>query len=154
MNRKITVWQETADNVRKYREVPAGTMMEKDAVPRDKAMSGDIVFALELLDDAPAAGTDFDAIRVQVRLETAGGDVHDWASLTIAGGAAISDDATGTAALTSDDLVFVDGVAELEVTGTGDFEENDEITVTASEAASALLGYTVDAVDLVITVVA
>ena len=153
MNRKITVWQETADNVRKYREVPAGTMMEKDAVPRDKAMSGDIVFALELLDDAPAAGTDFDAIRVQVRLETAANEVHDWASLTIAGGAAISDNATGTAALASDDLVFVNGIAELKVTGDGSFGGGDEVTVTASEAESALLGYTVDAVDLVITVV-
>ena len=151
MGRMTTVWQETADNVRKYREVPAGTMMEKDAVPRDKAMSGDIAFALELLDDAPAAGDGFDAIRVQVRLETDANEVHDWANLTITGGAAIADNATGTAALTSDDLVFVNGIAELEVTGTGAFEENDEITVTASEAESAMLGYTVDEVVLAIT---
>lgn len=120
-------------------------------VERDKAMAGDMVFAVTAIDDAPAAGTDFDAITVRLELLNAAGDRHTWFNKTITTTAlAVTTAGDGTAAqVPATTCVMENGVGEVEVTGSGTWAENDTFVVEVADAT--ILGYTISAVSETVT---
>ena len=121
---------------------------------RDRAMSGDLAFNVTLKDAAPAAGTGFDAIDLEVTLEDSAGNIHDWfndtvtmtalAVTTVGDGAA-----TQAPALT---CVMENGKGIVSVTGTATWAADDTFTVEV--AGATILGYTVSAANETVTCVA
>ena len=149
---KAQYWDEPTEGIRKFRVSDVGTMATKSASPRDKALSGDLVITVTPDDPAPEPTASAWAQNVTVRLLTAAGELHDWCNMTIANGGTAGDtSALGTAALTSRDVVFVNGVAVLELTGSAHDWLDTETATCAVDLGTNVLGYTIAAVTGTVT---
>ena len=117
--------------------------LKPEIVLRDKAMAGDLVFVVTPATVAPAPTNAAWTRTVVVELKTAAGEVHTWFNKAIANGVSIGDTSTaGTASIPSTTLTFVDGRAEVVVSGTEAAwlaTETDTLTI----AQATILGYTV-----------
>lgn len=110
-----------------------------------KAMSGDLVFSVTPATAAPAPTSSAWTQAIEVELQTAAGENHEWFNGTITTAIAASDTSTaGTATMTSTTLTFVNGRAT--ATLEGDVAAwLDTETATATVAEQTILGYTVAA---------
>jgi len=155
---RVTTKRDVAKNVVGFGSAELKGMAEKNAEPRDAGMSGDIVFSVEPQGDPPKQASAAWSRQVLVKLQTAGGIVHDWFTRTISAKAGIADDSSaGTASLVSNNLVFVNGVAELTVNGSNhEWLEGEVVTITAQECdgANAVMGKTIASVNGTITIAA
>lgn len=112
---------------------------------KDKAMSGDIVWRVSPATVAPVPTAAAWTRTVQVFLETAAGDLHEWFSDAITTGCSIADTSTaGTATIASTTLTVVRGRATITVSGDEAAWLNTE-TDTFTVAEATILGYTVAA---------
>ena len=110
---------------------------------KDSALSGDIVFRVDPATVAPAPTAAAWTRTVQVYVENAVGDLHEWLSKTIT--ISIADTSTaGTASIVSTDLVIEGGRGTVVVSGDeADWLNTETDTLTIAEAT--ILGYTVAA---------
>ena len=111
---------------------------------KDKALSGDIVWRVDPVTVAPVPTAAAWTRTVQVYLETAAGDLHEWFSDAITSGNSIADTGGGTASIVSTVLTIVRGRATVVVSGTEATWANAE-TDTYTVAEATILGYTIAA---------
>ena len=112
---------------------------------KDKAMSGDIVFRVSPATVAPVPTSAAWTRTVQVYLETAVGEVHEWFSDAITSGASIANTSSaGTASIVSTTLTIERGRATIVVSGDAEAWLNTE-TDTLTIAEATILGYTIAA---------
>ena len=110
---------------------------------RDKAMSGDIVFAITPATVAPAPTSAAWTRDVVVEVQDASGNVHTWINQDYAAALAIADTSTaGTASITSTTLSLVNGRAVVTVSGDGVAWLNAE-TDTLTVSNITVMGYTI-----------
>jgi hypothetical protein len=148
----IKAFRETAPNVVKFGEVDLGSMALKRADSRDAALNGDLVITVVPAIAAPAPTAAAWAQKVTVRLLTSDGAPHDWCNMTITNGGTAGDTSSaGTASLTSRDVVFVDGVAELELKGSTHAWLDTETATCEVDLGANVLGYTIAAVTGTVT---
>lgn len=133
----------------------AGLTANQELAMMQKAMSGDIVMVVSP-DTTGTSATDNGFTRdVTVSIETAIGEVHGWVNTTIASKVALtmSETAgTGDATIASTSLILVNGVANITITGTGVWAEDETNTLTIS--AIELCGMSVTGDTSVDTIVA
>lgn len=112
---------------------------------KDKALSGDIVWRVSPTAVAPIPTSAAWTRIVQVYLETAAGELHEWFSDAIATGNSIANTSSaGTATIVSTTLTIVRGRATITVSGDAEAWLNTETdTYTVTEAT--ILGYTIAA---------
>lgn len=110
---------------------------------KDSALSGDIVFRVDPATAAPAPTAAAWTRTVQVYVENAVGDLHEWLTKTIT--ISIADTSTaGTASIVSTDLAIVGGRGTVVVSGDAEaWLDTETDTLTIAEAT--ILGYTVAA---------
>jgi len=111
-----------------------------------KALAGDIVFECSPSAVTPTAPTTSAWTRnVKVYLKSADGLIHNWFNKAVTSGVSIADTSSaGTATIPSTTLTFVDGVANVVVSGSAHAwlaTETDTLTV----AEATILGYTIGA---------
>lgn len=112
---------------------------------KDKAMSGDIVWRVTPATVAPIPTAAAWERTVQVYLETAAGEVHEWFSDAIASGNSIGNTSSaGTATIGATTLTIERGRATITVSGDAEAWLNTE-TDTYTVAEATILGYTVAA---------
>lgn len=111
---------------------------------KDKAMSGDIVWRVDPATVTPVPTAAAWTRTVQVYLETAAGELHEWFSDAIASGNSIADAGGGTATIVSTTLTIERGRATIVVSGDEATWANTE-TDTYTVAEATILGYTVAA---------
>lgn len=112
---------------------------------KDKALSGDIVWRVSPTTVAPVPTAAAWTRTVQIYLETAAGELHEWFSDAIATGNSIADASTaGTASIVSTTLTIVRGRATVVVSG-DEAAWLDTETDTYTVAEATILGYTVAA---------
>ena len=110
---------------------------------RDKAMSGDIVFAITPATVAPAPTSAAWTRDVVVEVQDASGSVHTWINQDYATALAIADTSTaGTASITSTTLSIVNGRAVVTVSGDAVAWLNAE-TDTLTVSNITVMGYTI-----------
>jgi len=110
---------------------------------RDKAMSGDIVFAITPATVAPAPTSAAWTRDVVVEVQDASGNVHTWINQDYAAALAIADTSTaGTASITSTTLSIVNGRAVVTVSGDAVAWLNAE-TDTLTVSNITVMGYTI-----------
>lgn len=108
-----------------------------------KALSADIVFVCTPATATPAPTAAAWTKKVQVTLESASGEVHSWFNRAIATGNSIADTSTaGTATIPSTTLTFVNGVANVTISGDAQAWLNSE-TVTLTVPQATVAGVTV-----------
>lgn len=110
-----------------------------------KGMAGDMVWvATPATVSTPATSAAWTRT-VKITLETAGGEVHEWFTKSIANGVSVGDTSTaGTATIPSTTLNVVNGRAEVVVSGDAqDWLAAETDTLTVAEAT--IMGYTVAA---------
>lgn len=116
-----------------------------------KAMSGDLVFVVTPATAAPAPTSEAWAQAIEVELQTAAGENHEWFNDTITTAIAASDDSSaGTASMGSTTLTFVNGRATASLEGDAKSWADTE-TATATVAQQTILGYTVASKTCVLT---
>jgi len=110
---------------------------------RDKAMAGDIVFAITPATAAPAPTSAAWTRGVVIEAQDASGDVHTWLSQDYATSLTIADTSTaGTATIASTTLTIVNGRAVVEVSGDAvAWLDSESDTLTVSDIT--VMGYTV-----------
>jgi hypothetical protein len=107
---------------------------------RDKAMCGDIAYAITPAIADRVATTAAWTQALVIKLVTAAGEVHEWFNGTIATAASVADtSALGGATISSTSLVFVKGVATLTLTGSAHAWVADE-TATVTFPTKTILG--------------
>ena len=110
---------------------------------RDKAMSGDIVFAITPATVAPAPTSAAWTRDVVVEVQDASGNVHTWINQDYATSLAIADTSTaGTATIESTTLSIVNGRAVVTVSGDAVAWLNAE-TDTLTVSNITVMGYTI-----------
>ena len=120
--------------------------LREEIALRDKAMSGDIVFAITPATVAPAPTSAAWERDIVIEIQDASGNAHTWINQDYATSLTIADTSTaGTATIESTTLSLVNGRAV--VTVSGDVaawlnSESDTLTVSAI----TVLGYTVSSV--------
>ena len=125
--------------------------LREEIALRDKAMSGDIVFAITPATVAPAPTSAAWERSITIEIQDASGNVHTWINQDYATSLAIADTSTaGTASITSTTLSIVEGRAVVAVAGDAVAwlnAESDTLTVSAI----TVMGYTVSSVTSVET---
>jgi len=118
---------------------------------RDKAMAGDIVFAITPATVAPAPTSAAWERSITIEIQDASGDIHTWLSQDYATSLTIANTSTaGTATIESTTLSIVNGRAVVTVSGdTAAWLNSESDTLTVS--ALTVLGYTVSSVTSVET---
>lgn len=117
--------------------------LKPEVVLRDKAMAGDMVFVVTPATLSSAPTSSAWSRTVVVELKTAAGEVHTWFNKAIANGVAVGDTSSaGTATILSTTLTFVDGKAEVVVSGDeADWLDTETDTLTVAQAS--IIGYTI-----------
>jgi hypothetical protein len=120
---------------------------------RDSAMSGDIAYRVSPATmNRPATAAAWTQ-KIVVELVNSAGKVHDWFNGAIATAASVADaSALGTATINATTLTFVNGVAELTLSGDAAAWVALE-TATVTIAQKTILGATVTAKTHVTTIV-
>lgn len=108
-----------------------------------KAMSGDMVMVISPTTVAPAPTSSAFTRNVEITIETAGGEVHEWLTQDYATTLSIADTSTaGTASITSTTLSLVNGQATVVVSGDAqDWLDTETDTLTVGNIT--VMGYTV-----------
>lgn len=107
-----------------------------------KAMAGDMLFVVNPATDTPLSTAAAWEKTFYVELQSAAGEVHSWFNDAIASGVAVGDTGGGTATIPSTTLTFVDGVAEVVVSGdAATWAAGETVTITVAQAT--VLGYTI-----------
>jgi hypothetical protein len=119
-----------------------------------KAASGDIVFVASPATKTRAATTAAFTRTVDISLQSADGEIHEWFNKAITSGVSVSKSSTaGAATIPSTTLTFVNGVASVVLSGTAAaWLADDTNTVTVAQAS--IMGTTVASVTSVETIVA
>jgi len=110
---------------------------------RDKALAGDIVFSVSPSTVSTTPLATAWTRTVNVNLESAAGEVHEWFNKAITTGVSIADTSSaGTATIPSTTLTFVNGTASVVVSGDaqawlGGTAQVETITCTAGESTGA-----------------
>ena len=109
----------------------------------EKAMSGDIVFSILPATVAPVPTAAAWTRTVRIKLLTAAGEIHSWLNQAYTTTLSIADDSTaGTASIVSTTLTFVNGQADIVVSGDAAAWLDTE-TDTLTVANITVMGYTV-----------
>ena len=118
----------------------------RDAINvRDKAMSGDIVWVVSPATVAPAPTAAAWTRTVNIELQTAAGEVHEWFTDAITSGVSIADTSTaGTASIPATTLTITNGKGSVVVSG-DEAAWLDTETDTLTVAEATILGTTVAA---------
>jgi hypothetical protein len=95
-----------------------------------KAMGGDIVASVGPATCGKVATSAAWSRKVKIEIKTAAGEIHTWLNKTFSTALTIADNASGTAAIASQDLVITNGVGEVTITGTGAFAGANTDTLT------------------------
>lgn len=120
----------------------------------EKAMSGDIVLSILPATAGTAATTEDFTRTVYIEALTAAGEVHTWLNQSYATTLAIAEVTAGdgTASIVSTTLTLVNGQADIVVSGTGTWAEDDTNTLTVGNIT--VLGYTITGGTSVDTIIA
>jgi len=116
--------------------------VRKEFLVRDKALAGDIVMTINPETVDTPATTSAWTRNVNIQIETAAGELHDWLTADYATTLSIADTGGGTASIVSTTLSIVGGRALVVVSGdeaTWAAAEDDTLTV----ANITVLGVTV-----------
>lgn len=119
----------------------------------EKGLAGDLVFVCLPATVNRSATASAWTRKVVIELRTANGEVHEWFNKAITTGCSIADTSTaGTATIPSTTLTFVNGKAEVTISGSAASwlaTETNTLTITAL----TLMGYTVASKTSVETIV-
>ena len=121
---------------------------------QEKALNGDITMVIDPTTAGTAATVAAFTRTVDISIETATGDVHEWVNAAFATSLAIASDTAGTGAATivATTLTLVDGKASIVISATGAWAADDTNTLTVSNVV--LGGVTVTAGTSVDTIIA